>query len=55
MERLRNLGYEPGVDEKKVDGPTRKALVAFQRDHALKQSGELDAATSAALEARHGH
>ncbi len=53
--RLKNLGYEPGVDDKTMDGPTRKALIAFQKDHELKQTGEIDAATVAALEARHGH
>ncbi len=55
MERLRNLGYEPGADEQKMDGPTRKALAAFQRDHDLEETGELDATTSAKLEERHGH
>ena len=55
MERLRNLGYQPGVDEKDVDEPTRKALVAFQQDHELPATGALDAPTVAKLEERHGH
>ncbi len=53
--RLENLGYEPGVDKKVMDGPTRTAITAFQKDHDVKPTGEIDAATVAALEARHGH
>jgi len=55
MERLRNLGYQPGVDEKEVDEPTRKAIVVFQRDHGVPATGALDAPTAAKLEERHGH
>jgi type VI secretion system secreted protein VgrG len=55
MERLRNLGYGPGTNENDVDATTRRALVAFQSDHDLPETGALDAATIAKLEDRHGH
>ena len=52
--RLAHLGYpctdppgEPGVS-------TRSALRSFQRDQGLEATGELDAATDAALRAQHG-
>ena len=55
MERLRNLGYKPGSDEEELDEVTQEAIKLFQRDHEMKPSGELCAATVAALEERHGH
>src|SRR5262249_35846753 len=55
MERLRNLGYEPGADDKDMDAPTQRALLAFQRDHALPETGALDGPTCAQLGERHGH
>lgn len=47
--RLRNLGYFHGATGEALDDATRAALAAFQRDHGLGPTGELDAPTQAKL------
>ncbi len=47
--RLRDLGYNVGPIDGDLGPQTRTALKAFQNDHNLEDSGELDSATSAAL------
>jgi type VI secretion system secreted protein VgrG len=54
-ERLSNLGYHAG-DPKLASGDELKRAVAwFQRDHDIKQTGELDGPTLAEIENAHGH
>ncbi len=54
--RLKNLGYYVGPGgSTAVDTETAAALQWFQRDHGLPPTGQLDAATIAALTKRYGH
>lgn len=50
QERLSKLGYALGVPDGIYGPQTRQALEAFQRDQKLPVTGNLDAATSQALE-----
>ncbi len=52
--RLKNLGYYKGTINSNLDDNTVAAIKQFQEDAGLPQSGEVDAATKSALEARHG-
>jgi type VI secretion system secreted protein VgrG len=53
--RLRNLGYYLGPMISAPDEALRAAIVQFQSDHELPQTGELDADTLAELGDVHGH
>lgn len=53
-QRLRNLGVWDGPPAAQPSEETTEALVRFQRIAALPNSGELDAATAAALAQEHG-
>ncbi|MFO0549642.1 MAG: type VI secretion system tip protein TssI/VgrG [Polyangiaceae bacterium] len=54
--RLKALGYYDGATNgDSIDAPTAAALRAFQRDHDLNVSGQIDDATKAALVERYGH
>jgi type VI secretion system secreted protein VgrG len=53
--RLENLGYYQGQRTGKLDDVTVAALRWFQRDHGLKETGEVDQATQSALAGAHGH
>jgi type VI secretion system secreted protein VgrG len=54
--RLANLGYFDGpTDKEDLDPRILAALRAFQSDHQLPPSGELDEATVRALVTRHGY
>jgi hypothetical protein len=56
-QRLTNLGYhahEPGPSDTEIsDQHTRAALAAFQREHRLKPTGEIDDETRRALGKAH--
>jgi len=52
--RLKNLGYYTGAARGDVDDETREALRSFQRDQAIKVTGELDEATKGKLASAHG-
>ena len=52
--RLHNLGYAPGAVDGDAGEKTRAAVLGFQRDRGLEETGQLDAATRAALEEAHG-
>jgi N-acetylmuramoyl-L-alanine amidase len=47
--RLNNLGYRAGAEDGIAGPRTRRALARFQAEHRLPATGELDAATRAAL------
>ncbi|HYV43715.1 MAG TPA: peptidoglycan-binding protein [Myxococcaceae bacterium] len=47
--RLHMLGYGVGASDGQMNAATRESLRAFQRDHALDETGELDGATQARL------
>lgn len=49
QQRLSDLGFEPGAIDGLMGPRTRAAVRKFQREHALKPSGRLDAATLKAL------
>lgn len=51
--RLKNLGYYHGPINGELDDETVTAILVFQHDRGLPCSGELDAATLAALNATH--
>ncbi|WP_437763355.1 peptidoglycan-binding domain-containing protein [Sorangium sp. So ce281] len=56
--RLRNLGYYEGsLRDDMADLPEAAvhALVEFQRDHGVEETGKLDAATVAKLREAYGH
>ncbi len=52
--RLANLGYDAPPVDGKMDVATAAALAAFQRDHGLDPSGDLDDATRKKLQSVHG-
>jgi N-acetylmuramoyl-L-alanine amidase len=52
--RLANLGYDAAPTNAKMEDATAAALAAFQRDHGLDPTGELDDATKKKLESVHG-
>jgi hypothetical protein len=51
--RLQNLGYLREVT-RELDDQTAEAVKKFQKAAGLSQTGEMDSATQAALEQRHG-
>lgn len=51
QERLKELGYNPGMIDGDFGLGTKRALVAFQSEHGLKMDGIYGAKTAAALEA----
>ncbi len=54
--RLKNLGYYEGaVDVDEIDEALTAALLSFQRDHGLAESGQPDDETKGKISARHGH
>jgi hypothetical protein len=50
---LTNLGYPCGDDDE-LDIATRRALRAFQAEHDLEVTGEIDERTRRALYEEHG-
>lgn len=54
QQRLNNLAYDCGNADDKLGPKTKAALVAFQSDHELKETAELDADTKLALKDNHG-
>ena len=52
-QRLNNLGYDCGDDSDEETEQFKQAIVQFQADHKLPQSGALDSATRAKLESVH--
>ncbi len=46
---LNNLGYDAGENDGTIDDQFKGALLAFQSDHGLEPTGELDEDTRAAL------
>jgi N-acetylmuramoyl-L-alanine amidase len=52
--RLKNLGYYNGAIDGSADEATVEAIRRFQEDAGLAVTGQADAATQAALTARHG-
>lgn len=52
--RLRNLGYGPGPVDGLMGPRTRAALLAFQKDNQLRESGATDAPTCDELRKSHG-
>lgn len=54
QERLNHLNYFAGKTDDQLGPRTRQALIRFQRDHHLPESGELDEATVARLVEEHG-
>jgi type VI secretion system secreted protein VgrG len=53
--RLRGLGYHLGGVAEELDADSRLAIQGFQHDQRLAITGEIDAATAAALEGLAGH
>ncbi|MBL8240464.1 MAG: peptidoglycan-binding protein [Bryobacterales bacterium] len=51
--RLKNLGYYMGELDGQANAGMKAALAAFQSEHGLAPTGELDEATSATLEEIH--
>jgi len=54
QQRLKNLGFDCGVEDGKVGDNTRVALRDFQRQYGLLESGEADEATRENLRRVHG-
>jgi len=52
QQKLNSLGYNAGTPDGKMGRNTANALRSFQRDQNLPQTGQLDTATSQALEQR---
>ncbi len=52
---LSNLGYDCGTVDDQFDDQTKQALIDFQQDHDLPQSGENDAATQNRLRGLHDY
>ncbi len=46
---LKDRGYDPGEIDGLQTARTQQAITGFQRDHGLSATGQLDAATTAAL------
>ncbi len=53
VQRLANLGYAVAADAPADGAEARNAIAAFQRRHALPETGEVDAETRARLGAMH--
>src|SRR5699024_9769062 len=49
---LKGLGYDPKRDDGYFDETTRQAVIDFQQDHDLNQTGEIDTETAGELEAK---
>ncbi len=52
--RLANLGYKPGPVDGVLGSLTRRALVAFARDHELEPTGDIDQKLAKKLVEVHG-
>ena len=52
-QRLNNLGFYCGDESDEETGQYKQAVVQFQGDQKLKQTGELDAATRGKIESLH--
>ena len=48
---LSELGYNPGPADGAAGARTRAAIISYQRDNGLRQSGQVDAALIERLEA----
>ena len=51
--RLNNLGYDCGEVTGQLNDQTKAAIMAFQQDHGLDPTGELDDATRSKITERH--
>jgi N-acetylmuramoyl-L-alanine amidase len=51
--RLNNLGYDCGEADGTLNEQTKSALMRFQREHSLKETGEVDAATRGLIDKIH--
>ena len=49
---LTGLGYDPKRKDGYFDEQTKQAVTAFQRDHHLQETGEIDAKTAGELESK---
>lgn len=52
-QRLNNLGYHCGDESEDESDKFKEAIIQFQGDQKLKQTGELDAGTKSKLESLH--
>ncbi len=53
QQRLLNLGYDCGGEDGQAGAGTRAALLRFQAENGLQQSGEMDGPTRDALRDLH--
>lgn len=53
--RLRNLGYDCGKIDNRLSPETENAIRAFQADHGLEATGQVDDRTLSALEQEYGY
>ena len=52
--RLNNLGYDCGLIDGVLGKQTKEALLAYQNDHGLNKSGDIDEETRRLLKEKHG-
>lgn len=52
--RLNNLGYDCGLIDGVLGKQTKEALLAYQNDHGLNKSGDIDEETRRHLKEKHG-
>lgn len=52
--RLNNLSYDCGIVDGVLGQQTKEALLAYQKDHGLNQTGDIDAETRQHLKEKHG-
>jgi peptidoglycan hydrolase-like protein with peptidoglycan-binding domain len=52
-QRLNNLGYHCGDESEEETDAVLEAVLQFQKDNGLKETGEFDDATRAKLESLH--
>jgi hypothetical protein len=55
QKRLNNIGYDCGTPDGTLNEQTQNALMLFQREHNLKESGEADSATLELIDKIHNN